>query len=293
MTTGKLCFCTLVTPGFVLGGAVTLHSFLAQNPWFEGDLIVLAEDLGEDDVQRLKVDPRVQVRPVPADLSAAVADAVAQRPALEATARRFYCCAALDLTGYDRVLFCDADLLFLDSVAPVFQQDLVLGACLDGFGLRGEARDSVTFMAQADGAAMLRTFNSGFMVFDMARLPDGAWHQVLATIAQFGDGTITAGHRDQVVFNRIFQGAWTDLGSRYNYLIGHHQAAARATGGGPMDAAVLHFNGPLKPWDAAQAMHLAQDPAVRPAVRAWMQAKAAAEHTARAAAGDDTKETTR
>lgn len=274
MTQPSVCLCSVVSQEFVQGAAVMVHSFIRHNQWFRDDIIFFAAGLENSDEGLLrKLSSNVRIQAAPSALVNRVDAAAAKRPDLRATSLRFLSCAAITLTAFDLVLFCDADLLFLGDVSAVFTNPSVLAACPDGPSLRGEERDPVTYKpVPATSDAPKQTFNSGFMVIRPDLVERDVWPSMLRLIDDFGDGEITSAHRDQVIYNLMFGGAWGRLDNRFNYLLGHHKTMLEHCRIPPSEATVLHFNGPRKPWNVPDRLRMSADPLLNEAAQTWSKA---------------------
>lgn len=241
---------TVTSDAFVPGTLVLLHSFLRTNPWFAGDLIVIHEGLAEAQAERiLRAFPQAQLRAASSELSARLDTLVAAHPGIAGRRARLLSLDAFALTGYDRLLFCDSDILFTGTIAELFDRDEPLVACPDGPVLRGGARDAATFAEVADdgGDGLLRnSFNAGMMVLGGDLLGQAQWEEVLARVVPESWEGVVTGHTDQLLLNRLFDGRAALVDPIYNMLLLH-----RDEGAGPLeiaDARALHFNGPAKPW---------------------------------------------
>jgi alpha-N-acetylglucosamine transferase len=129
----RLCLATVTTDSFVPGTLVTLHSFLKHNRWFKGDIAIIHDQLSEeyreslsriyDKVRFLKADPQLLAR---------VTEITEVFPEFASKQARFYSLETFRLREYDKVLFCDSDLLFRRPIQDLFDMPQPLIACGDG-----------------------------------------------------------------------------------------------------------------------------------------------------------------
>ena len=251
----KICFVTATTESFVPGTLVTLGSFLKHHPGFDGDLVVVHDDLPRNHQRHLAaISPAVRFEPVSAELRGRLAALSAERPNLAGRLGQFYSLEAFRLHGYRKVLYYDSDVLFQSSVADLFDSPAVLLCCGDGMCLRGLRRDAATFAPVADAAdaksasALERTFGAGFLLIDSKLVEENAYEALLALLApETWRGTATH-HTDQLVLNRCFGGRQTLVGSTYDFVLERAALIKAREGVSAEDAKVLHFVGAIKPW---------------------------------------------
>jgi len=269
---------TVSSPDFRIGTEVMLHSFLAHNRWFSGEILVLHSRLSEADTAALAHRfPRLSCHRASPRLAAAVDGLVAAHPHLAGRRDRFLSLETLLIPGSRRRLFCDSDMLFRGDIAPLLDRDAPLVACPDAATLRGRRRDGTTMAELGDEGEQdgptLQSFNAGLMLVDpageatidamFAALDPDAWSQVMSS------------HTDQAVWNRLFRGNADLASTRYNLMMLHRLESHAHEPVPVADARVLHFNGPGKPWlPARHAEAIARDPAFAEALRFWALARA-------------------
>ncbi|MGH1579274.1 glycosyltransferase family 8 protein [Planktotalea sp.] len=265
---------TVTSDGFVPATMVMLHSFLEQNQRFSGDLVLIESDLSErhkaafqSSFERIKfVKPRAPLR----ENVDRLIDAM---PSFGKQAAQFHSIEAIGLTQYDRVLFCDSDILFRGSIEPLFEMPYALICCGDGSVCRGTMRDPESFVEEADDpekAGLRSAFNAGFMVMDKSIRTLENLDRLVAMIDPSKWHENATGHTDQLLFNRVFEGKQHLIGPAYNFVLLHRKDIAKRWGLGVTDARVLHFNGSAKPWKPATVQRLIQsDPEARKAVAWW------------------------
>jgi len=265
------CVVTVTSDDFAPGTVVMLDSFRRTNPWFGGDMLVVADRLSPDAAAMIGSIPGARIVPVGADLSSALERLRAARPELGDRIARFHSLEAFRLRGYERILFFDSDLLFLETIEPLLSFEAPLLGVADNAARRGRARDRRTFVdvdrALAAPDALYPTLNAGMMVIHKA-LHDH-WPELLAALNPACWQDVGTGHTDQIVVNRLFSSRARLVDDAYNYILGRHSPL---TAGEIEAARVLHFNGPAKPW-LLPAMHRSRrDPLLFGAMARWIAA---------------------
>jgi lipopolysaccharide biosynthesis glycosyltransferase len=273
---------TTVTDAVYLPGTIVLlSSFLAHNPWFTGDIVVIHDGLSEHDRKRLARFPNLRFHPVGAELKARLAAVTAASPLLARKRPNLLSLEVFALAEYDRVLKCDSDILCVGSVAALMDMDGALFCCPDQSYFKDQVRDLQTYAAldrtsaSSSNAsdALSVTFNVGVLMISPGRLGPSTYADLVASVQPAAWSDVRTPHSDSVVLNRYFRGAWTQVSNKFNYLIlndtsRHTQAGVRIE-----DAAMLHFLGRPKPWEPqADATADSMDADRRTAIQLWRNA---------------------
>jgi hypothetical protein len=256
---------TVSSPEFLLGTRVMLHSFLASNPWFDGNIVVLHARLGARDAALLEDQfPHLICRTASAALVAAVDRLADSFPNLADRRDRFLSLETLLFPGVWPRLFIDSDVVVCGDLSPIMGDPAPLVACPDATMLRGLERDRATFAEVARGDDARPSFNAGMM---LVREPAGT---VLALLEPEAWRAVASDHTDQAVWNRLFRDRVSLADPAYNFMVGHAGLYGEAT---PSQPKLLHFNGQAKPWlPDRHAAALARGGIVGASFEAWRKA---------------------
>jgi lipopolysaccharide biosynthesis glycosyltransferase len=275
-THGNLCLATVTSAEFMPGTMVMLASFLETNPWFDGDIVIFQRGLAEKHRRLLSCFQRVKFIEVSDELEDKLRELAQALPGLglERKIARFYSLETFRLSGYGRVLFCDGDILFTGDISSVLgARERGLRCCGDYYHYKGMSRDAETFLpieAAGAGKPLARTFNSGFMVVDEEFLAPVHYRGLLALLEPGVWQKVKAPHTDQVVLNFYFQKRCVLLSGRYNLLVPAAADIFAKEGLNHRDIKVLHFLGPVKPWNCLDTIEtVAADGAVIRYFRDW------------------------
>jgi len=251
---GKICLVTISDADFSIGTEVLLYSFHKYNPDFDGEVIVLCEDLPDEHRQRLSsVSPARFESPDPR-LHDAVRHLQQQESRLAGIYRRLFSLEAFRLEGYDRVLYLDSDIYCTGDIGDLFASREALLACPDGFTYADQI-DSFLGGSEAPtereryGRRFTRSFNAGVLSIGPQILGEKTYTQLLDWLKperwkEIGPGKFT----DQMLLNLHFEGEFTPLAARFNYMIfleGYQKLCEAVSF---LDARLVHFAGSLKPW---------------------------------------------
>ncbi|MEM1319714.1 MAG: glycosyltransferase [Bacteroidota bacterium] len=259
----KYCVATVTTPDFVPGTLVLLHSFLQNNPWFDGDVILISQGLEQIYTRYFQIFPQLIYEEVDPEIVSRTDRLCEQHEQFAQRRAQFYSLQLLRLRGYDKLLFLDSDMVIVGDLRPVFEREEPFLACADGFYYKGWYRDAKTYEkvlpeeVQLGRELWLDTFNSGFMMVNQSLLTDQAFEEAVGMINDDYFSSVSTNHSDQLIFNVYFRKKFTLLSSKYNYRFGVGQAIREKDGISFEEASVLHFTSKRKPWRSEQVLRAA------------------------------------
>jgi lipopolysaccharide biosynthesis glycosyltransferase len=235
------CLATVVSDPFVYGAVVMLASFRRENPWFEGDIVILHDDttspLSPKNRELIaRIAPEARFQPVDIRRFERIfrfAEDVVRTPTRLRAA--FLILECFTFSQYERVLTLDSDMVVLGSLRFLFELEQEF--CVV------RAHDTVADLP-------LPFFNTGTMMIRGSMLDA----DMLETISHALEGVSVDrdhGKADQAVLNVFFRDRpKTYLDGRYNF-------SKRLVPAGDLDVLkflrdkdvrVLHFLGE-KPWN--------------------------------------------
>lgn len=235
---------TVSSPEFLFGTRVMLHSFLATNRWFSGDIVVLHNRLRPAEMKLLETSfANLSCRMTASLLSETLDRLVTAFPHLENRRDRFLSLDMLLDTNTMPSLFLDSDMVVRGDLSPLAEIDTVLVACPDATVLRGLRRDLQTMEEKKEGGG--RTFNAGMLLLRMSS--PGLAKMMFERLSPESWAAIRSDHTDQAVWNLLFAESVQLADRGYNFMVGH--AALQPLAERQWHSLrVLHFNGQAKPW---------------------------------------------
>lgn len=260
------CFVTITDDAFSIASEVLIYSFLKYNSWFAGDLIVIEDGLSEHARSRLaKLGAVTFLTPDPR-LRRQTEALCASVPALQTIFRRFYSFEVFRLTGYRRVVYLDSDIYCAGNVEALFTRSEPLLACPDGFtygdrvrALLSDGKEEAPAPQDRYGRSFEASFNAGVLSIGPSLLGEETYAALLAmldtaTWQALGPSKFT----DQMVLNIHFANRFCPLEAIYNYMMfieGYQNICERVCSA---DARLVHFAGPIKPWNEYDPVALLQ-----------------------------------
>jgi len=250
----KSCLVTISDAQFSVATEVLLYSFHKYNPGFDGDVIVICDELPEADRQRLRAVSPVRFEAPDAVLRQAVDRLKSEVPRLSDIYRRLFSLEIFRLTEYDRVVYLDSDIYCARDISALFSSREPLLACPDGFtysdwiqeklGKVGERERSVRY-----GRTFSQSFNAGVLSIGSPVLGTASYEALLDWLRPERWHSI-AGDKfsDQLLMNVHFDSVFTPLDACYNYMVfleGYQKSWEDVSS---LDARLIHFAGSLKPW---------------------------------------------
>ena len=261
---------------YLPGTAVMLHSFIRTNPWFDGDILLLQDDLEDTDKDRLSTAfDRVSFPDISLELTRSIDALTAAHTHLKSRTRRFFSLEAFAPHYAGTNLFCDGDMLFCGDISGFVEHSGALVACGDRAQIEGHGRNPDTLQENEAGsiAGDFASFNAGLMLIrPEARKPE-SWGQILSLLDPQRWNAVASTHTDQAVLNRAFGRNVSIAPPEFNFLVGH-AARLRATNNlTAKNSNVLHFNNATKPWLFHQhPAAISGDPAIIKSYGEWFAA---------------------
>ncbi|MCB0707220.1 MAG: hypothetical protein KDC34_18010 [Saprospiraceae bacterium] len=258
--TGKYALVTVTTESFIPGSLVMVHSFLKHNPWFEGDIIVLADNMEPRFQRFFHLFPNIHIEQISQEVIERTDKVSARFTQFARRRAQFYSLDLARFTNYDKLIFLDSDILVLDNLQDALSENAPLLACGDGFYYNDKLRDAKTFEyvkkedIKPGQETWPDTFNAGFMVFD-GQLLRGNHHDALVKMIDHDlFGSVTTNHSDQLIFNKYFRNNFKLLSGAYNFRLGVSEMIKEKDGITYEDAKLIHFVSKRKPWDNVQVL---------------------------------------
>lgn len=253
----KYCIVTITCDDFCVGTEVLLYSFLKYNPWFKGDINIVVADLSDQSRERLMSIYPVKFIAASEQLIAKIEVLRDHFDYLRDIHLRFYSLEAFHMTGYDKVMYLDSDMYCSGDMKPLFLNEAPLQACLDGFSYEErivpmieEAGMQLEATPERYGKVFQDSFNAGVLVISSPALSKTNYEALVAMLdyeAWVGLGSSI--FTDQMIINRHFEGQFSIISSRYNYMIFLREYLKVVDDVAFQDASMIHFAGKVKPWN--------------------------------------------
>lgn len=251
---------TISTPTFIPGTLVMVHSFLKYNPWFEGDFIVLTDEVTEEMEKHLTHYPQLKFRIIGDQLlenSRAVAEADETGRIYES---HFYSLELFNIQGYDKLFYVDSDMLILGSFEELFAMEDKMICVGDGVFYKDELRNGASYekrqpkLWERKGKFWGDNFNAGLILFDGSMANEKHYRELTDMVTTEGYSTEAMRLQDQMMQNIYFRGQYTLVSAKYNYRMGIQEQILEKDGVTMEDAVVIHYTARRKPWFPEEAL---------------------------------------
>lgn len=248
-----MAIATVSTPSFVQGTQVLLSSFISSNTELAYDLVIIGDNLPQVASSFLKF-PQVKFHSVGDRLKKATQKVGEQNKLLRNKLAQFYSLEIFNLTGYDKVLFLDSDIVCQQSITSFLSYQCDLGACYDRAWFMNKHRlyDSFYMVDPESSDTRERTmspsYNSGVLLVDKVLINHPTYQELIERIDSI-DWTDTSGVNDQIVINQHFEGRIETLPETYNYITERVGFDRKWSESRADEACFIHFIGHPKPWN--------------------------------------------
>jgi lipopolysaccharide biosynthesis glycosyltransferase len=250
---GKFALATVTTENYVQWSMVMIHSFLKSNPWFRGDIIVFYNDLTDESISRLNTFKQIRLI-VPSEILLQKLETLKEKVhQFKNIISQFYSLETFNLSGYQKVLFLDSDVIVVKSLQELFNTETLLAACPESCWYSGKGRNTINYEAVAFDEAsddFIETpVNSGFLFINEAMINSTNFNGLINLVDPELWRNKQTFHADQMVMNLWFRNQFSILDARYNFRPKNTTQIAAKEHITINDAFVIHFIRQQKPWD--------------------------------------------
>lgn len=253
MDSSQYAIATVTDNSFIRGTTVLLFSFFEYNPWFQGDVIIIENDLTEANKRLLSIFPNIKFKRINKELLTRIKIVAYYKERFKYIGSRFFSLEAFDLREYDKILFLDSDILCCDSLYFLFNlNDAGFYAAPDKQYYLGKKRELYSFLPQSSfplssEKVFIKSFNSGVMLINNLILDETVYFKLLELLNPLFFRPSLSGHSDQYLLNHYFLENVTFLSYQYNYLLNSKQDFEKQNKY-LKDALLIHYVGDNKPW---------------------------------------------
>jgi UDP-glucose:(glucosyl)LPS alpha-1,3-glucosyltransferase len=256
----RFAIVTVTDTNYLVGTQVLFYSFLKNNSWFEGDIIVIENDLTTIEKQSLSQFPNIKfISPSKVLLERIKMLGHFWKPAQE-NPKQFYSIEAFDLKGYDKILFFDSDMLCIGDIKPLFSNNKApILAAADSLVSRNELREKSSFLPRIKaffqkGNEYFTSFNSGLLLINTLLLSPTTYQDLVNMINPMVFQYNNTRHTDQYILNMYFYKIVQIISFDYNYLlnISAHLSISDLNNNHP-PIKVIHYLEYTKPWKSNQS----------------------------------------
>jgi lipopolysaccharide biosynthesis glycosyltransferase len=248
----KICIVTATTVNFIQWTMVMIHSFLRTNPWFNGEIFVICDELPEAHVADLKLFRQIKLVAPSSILKTKLDNLCRANPKFTNLIAQFYSFETFRFEGYDKVLFLDSDMIVEKSIEEVFNLPDPFYACAESCWYSGFGRLISSYQAvpgaTGDDDIIAAPINSGFMLVDHSILNGGHYERLIEMTEPELWMSKNTFHADQLVINLHFRNMITLLDSSFNWRCKDARDVKTMDGIDFEDIKILHYFRRFKPW---------------------------------------------
>jgi lipopolysaccharide biosynthesis glycosyltransferase len=245
--TSNVALCTVSSKNYLSGTLVMINSFLKNNKWFEGEIVVIHNDLEENDRNLFRIFKSVVFRSVSNDLTVRIDKLVDETPSFESRKRRFFSLELFFLEHYEKVLFLDSDILVVDTLEDCFTWSDEIACAPDLTFYLNLLRDKNSFglTSQENSKDIaIKSFNAGFMLANKPARSEKRLQEILEFLKPVNWSRLTTSHTDQYLLNRVFEDNVRVINPEYCLISGSSDRVNLAE----RRVRSIHYVGHTKPW---------------------------------------------
>lgn len=221
----KYAFVSYVDQNYIDGFLALLNSVILNCHYEAFDFVVLYDDLSPHDRKRIR---HRYDRIIFREIDRTPYDSFKKGLRSNYLAvKAYFVLEAFKLEEYDSVVALDTDMVVLSDITDLFHLDVPFAACPQFFNPEGG-----------------NNLNSGLLVISGHMLGVNIWEE-LCEVGRSGSYELEK--HDQGILSAYFKGVYHQLHHSYNTV--KRRLLNKSV---PSSVKILHFTGPIKPWDAAE-----------------------------------------
>jgi lipopolysaccharide biosynthesis glycosyltransferase len=243
---------TVTNEKYFQGTQVLLFSFLKYNPNFNGDLIVIHNNLNPNFKKALSDKFPVKFKQVNLELIEVLNLLIRDLPQFGKKQERFWSLEFFRLNDYSQLLFLDSDIVCKGSIEELWNLKDEFSACPDLSYFNNKFRNKKSFELSSSLDKISdfeRTFNAGVMLYNPTKNRETNYNELLNLLSSETYSNITSGHTDQYLLNHYFHARVNWLSAKYNYIVREETSIDSKEGISSNEAVFLHYIRNPKPWN--------------------------------------------
>ncbi len=260
MSEAKYAVVTVTDSNYLKGTEVLLYSFIKNNPWFKGDLVVIESDLTDSEEASLRKFPNLKFLD-PSDALLRQIEILSNYwEVAKENPKQFFSIEAFRLTEYEKLLFLDSDMLCIGSVQELFlnESPAPVQAALDSLAHKEELRSQLDFLPcpvdkKEEGMIYYKSFNSGCLLLNFENLSEACYLDLVKLINPIFFRTNRTRHTDQFILNQYFREQVEFINDSYNYLLNVHAKINLKELRSNTSIKIIHYLEYTKPWKMKEA----------------------------------------
>jgi lipopolysaccharide biosynthesis glycosyltransferase len=248
----KRALVTVTNEKYLLGTQVLLFSFLKYNPNFQGDLIVIHDNLKPKFKKVLTDKFAVKFKQIGQELKEALNSLTLDLPQFGKNQERFWSLEFFGLNDYNQLLFLDSDIVCKGSMEELWNLKDEFSACPDLSYFNNKFRNKKSFELSSSLDKISdfeRTFNAGVMLYNPTKNREINYKELLNLLSSDTYRNITSGHTDQYLLNLYFHTRVNWLSAKYNFIVREATNIKLKEGASSNDAVFMHYIRNPKPWN--------------------------------------------
>lgn len=252
----KYCLATVTSEGYIQWTMTMLFSFLETNSWFSGDIVVIADKLTDESIQRLAIFPKIKIERPQDSMLQKLDDLCSVLPIFRSRIPGFFSLEIFRFTKYEKVLFLDSDMIVVQDIEELFDLPGHFYGCAEWFSgkVRKLSDYKSVFSDESNGDIIENAINTGFMLISGETIGDTVYQGLAEMLSTKNFEDSTTLNTDQLIINKYFRNRIALLDTRYNYRPKNSRGILARENIKLEDAKIIHFLLKSKPWNLQNVM---------------------------------------
>ncbi len=254
----KYCLATVTSENYFQWTMTMIYSFVKNNSWFEGDIVLICKDLPADMINDLNLFKSVKFIEPSGELLKQIDLLAAEVPKFKNLGARFFSLEIFRLGDYQKVLFLDSDMVVVKSIEEIFNLPELFYASAQLCFYKGKGRNGTTFNAESHDNKLTdfleNPINTGFMLLDAKILSQNNYRGLIEMIKPELWNRNNLTYTDELIINQYFNNEISLLDTSYNYRARAARMIKEKENLTIEDAKIIHYYANFKPWNFSEVL---------------------------------------
>lgn len=251
----NIALATVTDTNYLLGTQILLYSFLRNNPWFKGEIVIIESDLSIEEKKLLQRFPNLRFERPSEILLQRIEILANYWEVIRSKRKNLYSIEAFRFKDHKKLLFLDSDILCIGDMSLLFTQKTPapILAVSDSLSHKNQIREKRHFTPcpidqQIDGLEYYNSFNSGCFILNFDNSSNHVYEDLIRLVNPVFFKDNKTRMTDQFLLNQYFHNEVSFIPEHFNYLLNVQPPVNLKSLKTSSDIRIIHYLEYTKPW---------------------------------------------